>query len=259
MDIIKASDLFTKTFFRSVQRFNEVITFRRTSKMGFSQALTSVHQESYETATDFFHDVQYKDIFTDKEKAYEAIGGIQGLAKQLTEQQFKSYQKSIDEASVILTHSALDGAALDYCRVIELIAPPQQWLNNIKNQKATIGELNNIGYDNLIKQRISRFVASLDRVSLLDKIDQIFKLCQPPSNFDPIRSYKFDRNRIKDFDLMRHRIVHERGLNSSLQNYDKEIIYMMDTSNFLMALVNYKYKLKLDPFVLSKIYNKNNV
>ena len=259
MDILKANELFTKTFFRSIQRFNEIITFRRTSKMGFSQALNSVQQESYQTAMEFYHDVKYKDIFIDKEGVFKAAGGIQGLAKKLTEQQFKSYQKSIDEASVVLAHSALDSAAFEYCRVIELIAPPEKWMTNIKNKKATISEINETGYDVLIQQKISKFVASLDRGSLLEKINQLFKLCEPSNAFDPIKDYKFNKERIEKFDLMRHKIVHEEGLTSPLQNCDKEIIYMMDTSNFLMSLVNHRYNLKIDPLVASDIYKEKNV
>ena len=89
----------------------------------------------------------------------------------------------------------------------------------------------------------------MERRSLLEKIDKLFQICQPPSQYSPIKNHSYDREKIEILDGLRHEIVHGNGLESILPSCDEDIKYMVDTANFLMALVHEKYKVKINPTV----------
>ncbi len=70
-------------------------------------------------------------FFKDKKGFLESLGGIPGgipsAVKQLTNIKLNSYKASIDASSIVLAHSILDSAAFDYLRVIQLVAPLEDW------------------------------------------------------------------------------------------------------------------------------------
>jgi len=99
----------------------------------------------------------------------------------------------------------------------------------------------------------------LERESLLSKIDKLFQICKPPAKFSPIKKYTYDRHRLVKLDELRHEIVHGEGLKSPMIDCENEIIYMKNTANLLMALLNHAYGLKLNPYhiVFDKMNNSN--
>jgi hypothetical protein len=196
-----------------------------------------------------FFDERYENFFIDKEGFLKSVGGLPTFASLLVKQVIESYQIAIDSASIVLAHSGLDAAAFDYFRVIEMIAPMGELETFIIKRQVSLENLKSKGYDQIVREEIHEFVAGLDRKSLLEKIDKMFQICQPPPKYSPIKGHTFDRGKTEGLDILRHKIVHGEGIKSPLTHCDEDIIYMRDTANFLMALVNSKYNVKINPTV----------
>ncbi|MFH1861712.1 MAG: hypothetical protein ABH878_02765, partial [bacterium] len=184
-------------------------------------------------------------------------GGIQNLKEQLVTNSIKPFTALIDNASIVFAHSVLDAAAFDFLRVIELIAPLEELEVFVEKTKITLVDAKMSTYDEIAKCKIKNFINDLERSSLLEKIDKIFQICQPPAHYSNVKQYKFDRDKLKILDDLRHSIVHSISNNSLLSNCDDSIEYFWKTSYFLMNLVNYKYKLKLNPNRLREIILPN--
>ncbi len=75
----------------------------------------------------------------------------------------------------------------------------------------------------------------------------MFAVCQPPAGFAPINDYEFDRDRLLTIDKNRHDAVHGQVLANPLPQGDNDIWFLMQTTNYLMAMVNARFDLKIDP------------
>ena len=83
-------------------------------------------------------------------------------------------------------------------------------------------------------------------------VDLLFAICRPDDGFEPIRDFKFNRDRLEQLDEMRHSVVHDKIEANPLPNGDDDIWFMMSNANYLMALINMRFDLKLDVMTFAK-------
>lgn len=244
----EAMALFTKAAATTWTKFFQVFDFRRVAELGLPLAEQLVQEEAVRNSTSFFFDPKYDKMFLDQaaaQKAIEPIGGIRGFAAQMAARRMKHFQAAVDSASLIFAHSVLDGVALDYCRATAL-ADPAGWEKYIELRQVKLQELRASKYEAIRWAKIDEHLKELDRQSLMTKIDRLFAVCQPPRDFDPLRDYKFDRDRVETLDTNRHNAVHKEGVDNPLPRGNDDIWFMMSTANYLMAMVNERFGLKMD-------------
>ncbi len=250
-----AEKLFTETFNVAASRFAVVSSFREISRLGLPHATIHIYDQYLEFADELFNDPQNDKLFIDKQKAFDQLGGVENLGAQLAQDNLKKYKASVDAASLIFAHSIIDNAALNYCRVCALLNH-NDWEIFIKNKKLSVEEIRDQSIDQILKIKVHEYIDSLDRESLLFKVDRLFQVCRPPLNFSPLHNYAYDRERLKKLDQMRHEIVHESSSVPLLPSGDEDIWYLQKTANFFMALVNYKYEVKINPNLMFKAQEK---
>jgi hypothetical protein len=72
--------------------------------------------------------------------------------------------------------------------------------------------------------------------------------------------YSFDRKLIEAFDRQRHEIIHGKSLGKPRSLFtvtDSGLFYLMQTGMYLAGLVNFNYKLKIDPDYIGKFWQQN--
>ncbi len=249
----KAEKLFTQIWVRTLQRFGQISTFRNATKQGMLQTISETVKESIKLGNSLVRDAEYKDFNLYMRDIFKTSGGIKGFAKQISQDKLTSYKTFIDVSSIIIAHSIIDAAAIDYCRVIEILAP-SDWETSVIKRKVSLEEIKKHTYKDILKGKVNEYVNGLDRESLLKKIDTLFLLCRPPEGFAPLKDYKFDRERIENLDDMRHKIIHGSGITAPLKTCDKEIFYMHKSCYFLKCLVEHKYKLKINTTYFQDCY-----
>ena len=242
----EAEKLFTETFTICNSRFAVIYSFREISRLGFPSATLHIYDQYLQFADELFNDPQHENLFIDKQKAFENLGGIEALGTKMAQDQLKNYKASVDAASLIFAHSIIDNAALNYCRCCAL-ANHNDWDKFVEKKKISLEELKKLSIDEIFSKKVYEYIDSLDRESLLLKADRLFQICQPPSGFTPLHNYAYDRERLVQLDEMRHEIAHKSSSVPMLPAGDEDILFLQQTANFFMALVNSKYKLKIDP------------
>ncbi len=256
-ELQEAEELFGRTFSTSMSRFSTIDAFRSVAALGLPAATEQVFRESIGFAHDLFHDPQYDKLFLDKNGALEALGGLEGFIEQMTKNKIIKFQDAIDAASLIFAHSLLDGAALNYCRATSL-ASPSSWEDFVNQKRVGLQEVKGSTYDNILRAKIEEYLQVLDREALLTKIDRLFAVCRPPAGFAPIVGYEFDRDRLVAFDRNRHDAVHGQVLANPLPGGDNDIWFLMQTTNYLMAMVNARFDLKIDPMSMLTGFQSNS-
>ena len=240
-----AEKLFTITFFAATSRWSGIYNFRTVAEAGLKHAALVISSKHRENAAEFLYSPEYAKIWTKGKPPPEL--SLDSMTAQMTEKSLYEFQASLDAASIVFAHSIIDNAAFEYCRIISLIAP-YDWAQFIERKKIEIGETKDSTYEEIFRQKLEQYLLKeFEKQSLLKKIDRLFELCQPPAHFKPIRTYTWHRKRVEDFDNLRHDIVHGTGPLFTVPNIDEDLWYQMQTTNFLMTLVNERYGLKLDP------------
>lgn len=83
--------------------------------------------------------------------------------------------------------------------------------------------------------------------SLREKIDRLHARCRPPHKWSET-DYTFDPGRIDALDRLRQGIIHRDAFGGPIRNVEEELDYMNRTCMYFAALVNFRYKLRIDPY-----------
>lgn len=247
-------ELFTQAFNGIASRFAVVNSLRRVANLGMPMATQKAYEEWLVFAHQLFHDPQYEHMFLDKKGALQAAGGVEGMGQNMAENQLSMFKAAVDAASLVFAHSIVDSAALDFLRVTAA-HNHLDWAPFIEQKQIAVSALKDSTYDDIVKDKVTQHIDSLDRQSLLTKVDRLFHICKPEPNFEPMNDYKFDRDRLEKLDHLRHDIVHGSGPVTALEDGDNDVWFLQKTAFYFMSLVNMRYDTRIDPklFIQPKI------
>jgi hypothetical protein len=152
----------------------------------------------------------------------------------------------VDAASLVLGHSVLDGAALDYCKVCALTAP-DDWAESVDKKTVEFRELRSYSYSDLLRDRLAKFFEDLDQKPLAKKIDLLFQRCKPPVGWRPLRDYEYDPERLVRIDRIRHEVVHGKGPEAVRDLKPEDHEFLQRTHMLLLLLVHQRYGIQVAP------------
>ncbi len=256
-----AEKLFNETYARLLSAYSIILGFRQSFTEVSGAVKNQLHVKAETVFRTLIEDPQWKDLLISEPGSESArVFGDQDrqLAKKSAEALFKQNYGSLDAATLIFFHSLLDAIAFDYCRVTALHAP-QDWEDDIENAKVPLLDAKNKSYDQILRARLDRHMENLERESLRRKIDRLQARCQPPPDWSPMYDYIYDGKTIEAFDEQRHAIIHGKALGKPLGIFpisDRSLHYLLKTGTYLMGLVNFKYKLRLDPNYIGRVWQK---
>jgi len=243
----KANGLFSMSFINTSNRFSHVQSFRRLAEMNLNEIAPSVHNEWSQFYTDLCTNEKYRDLFEDRDALLKEADRQKDFGFYIDAMTGKDLNVSIDAASLVFMHSVIDSAVYEFCHALAYVSP-LSWERYVSKKKVAIDEIKEDSYQSILNAKILQYVNSLERESLLTKIDHIFQVCKPIEGFTPIENYKFDRDRVEGLDRLRHDVVHGAGQVVRLPKGDEDIWYLFQTSNYLMLLINKSFELKITPY-----------
>lgn len=217
--------------------------------MGMAGAAPHVYEEWLGFAHQLFNDPSYDKMFVDKQEVLKATGGIEAMGKNMAENQLSMYKTAVDAASLVFAHSIVDSAVLDFLRVT-VAQNHMDWFRFIEQKKIPLSSLMTDSFDDIAKGKVLEYLDTLDRESLLMKVDRLFSVCRPGPDFKPMDDYTFDMGRLEKLDRLRHEIVHGSGPVTRLEHGDDDIWFLQKTCFYFFALVNMRYDTRLDPSLL---------
>jgi hypothetical protein len=243
-----AETVFSETHRRTLRAWSTVSIFRQVVEAGF----TAATQEKMKEAEFLYHlmisDPDYMKLVTD----------VEGFRKAMPEEKFvelgakqsaETATNLLNAATILFGHSMVDGAAFDYCRVTALHAP-QDWEPELSNKQVALSLVRELPVDEILRRKLDDLLKDLEMKSLRDKIDRLHARCRPEKGWSPMHGYAFDLARIEHLDLLRQNIVHGNALGQPIEDAVGEFEYMNRTCWYFMGLVNMRYGLRLDPYVV---------
>jgi len=245
-----ANQLANEIFHRSVFAWGSVFTFREMCRHGRSQAIGAIAQERAANVREVLSSDEYAGLFTVDRKDISPDTIDQWLGT-LIQNDAKTYEASLDAASLVFAHSLLDGIAMDLCRVCSLVRPTD-FMRWVDQKRFSLADSQHKLWLDLLKMSVSDYLKTVERESIIKKLDLLFSLCQPPKKFEPMAGYRYDRERIQALDDLRHRYVHGAYPAERLTKGDDDLVFLQRTSLFLLGLVNQRYGIHIDSSALQQ-------
>lgn len=111
--------------------------------------------------------------------------------------------------------------------------------------KAKLEELLVKKADSIAAEVALTFVGSLERESLLRKATLLHAICKPSSTKGIIRNFTFSESALRDFDRLRHEIVHGLKFRKAIPAVASHLEYARLTGIYFCTMVGRKYGLQI--------------
>jgi hypothetical protein len=219
------------------------------AQLGLPAAKKGAAWQHQQTMREFASEAQYEKVFTVDRRVLAEKGFFVEAAARMTEQAITTYESSLDAASLIFAHSVLDNSVLEWLGICWLVAP-DDLLHLVERRQFPLAEIRVKGSAELLNAAIRAYLEQLERESLLKKLDAIMSVCKPGEGLLPPLGYRYNRKRIEVLDKLRHDYVHGEPVTAKLPAGDDDIVYLRQTDMFMLSLVNWRYKVRLDPTIL---------
>lgn len=236
-----------------LDRWGFITNFRQMAKVGLPSATVHIFQQSATLAHALGHDPEYKDIVKDQKDFIRSLEDKLGTA--MAQKSVDDFKTVIDATSLVFAHSVLDSVAYDCCEISATIAP-DDWIVEVQKMTVELGEVIEYGKETLVKNRLLKLLARVERMPLAKKIEYIFKRCPPQKNKTVLDSYTYNSERLVRLDSLRHDIIHSNKTITRLPNGDGDLFFMRQTCLFLMVLLRRKYNIKIDLGLLPEILSE---
>ena len=145
-------------------------------------------------------------------------------------------------ASLVFAHSIFEGCVYDLLKMT-VEAGPEDWLPLISNKQVTVSDLTTQTQDDILLGLVEERLHSLERQSVLEKIDRLFAIARPVPNRPRFPQYVYERARIEQIDQARHAAVHEDPLCYDPRSLGDDVNYLLVSLLWLADPVIDKYNL----------------
>ncbi len=233
--------LFNRTFGRTVNVQSHIWAFQYYVACGHSAALEATLKQTEQVARDHLSNPSFG---TDEDRR-PYLENLETHVRRAALSTMKYARATAEASCIVLAHSMLDAAVLDYCRVSAMMNA-EDWRPWVDDDKFTLRQLRETDIDGLLTEAVARFVKKLNNKSLLNKTEALQKVCQAGST-EIRENYKFEGERIRRIDDLRIAIVHKEAFGSRIPTLADDLEYLWQTNLYLSGLVTHRYGLQLGP------------
>jgi len=187
------------------------------------------------------------EIFTQDGQAYILENADDLSTHAGTESQAKA-RRAVDVVSLILAHSACEDTLME-CIELSAYLDPNTASKTLDALKVSLGELDRLGIEAVIRDRLDSSLNKLRKEGLLNKFDRLNAICGGvlPSKH---RTFEISRERIEELDDRRHEVAHRTVPKVVLKNGDEDIEYLFQIATAAVFNICRAFDLKLDEAVI---------
>jgi hypothetical protein len=234
-------ELFNRTFGQTLRAWRLIWSLQVYMQYGSSLAHVHILSSTYKTAVEIINQPDYGTP-EERDSVAQTLPTKVAAAAAYT---IQDAHAAANAACVVFAHSMLDGAIEDYCKVSALFSL-NDWKEYVQQEKVTLAEVGDATFDELLRNAVLGYLKRFGNKSLPNKIEVLQSICKPGA-IEILKDYRFDGDRLRRFDLLRHNIIHNEGFGAEIDNIEKDLQYIERTSIYLSALITHRYGLQIDP------------
>ena len=235
----KATEIFSRTFSDLYENANKIRTFLEIGVKGIPFAAEEVHKKDLITARKMYH------YFKQSSEKGKKPRGYKKHTFENTVKKAQAAKQSLEAAGLIFAHSMLDTALSGLCRAAAL-NNPLEWKSFIANKEIKLSDyLEGNCYD-FVQKAFEKMLATFDFRSIDEKSNILFKICKPEKIDLGPAQFKFSKHKLKNFDRLRHDIVHPTSSEVFIKGVDEWVTFAYNTSMYFIDMVHVSKKLYVD-------------
>jgi len=169
-------------------------------------------------------------------------GSYRSAAAKNAETQLNDLMSYVAASGLVFAHSFLESVLETLLQMTRLcdITP---WLSFIGNKDVSISAIVKDGLEPAIETKLNKFIASLPKEGLLDKVDYLAKILKCSISKSGVVDYTYDSARLKRIDTLRHDLSHHRKKDYRIETAKADITYVYRTALHFLDLVVHHYDL----------------
>jgi hypothetical protein len=215
---------------------------------GFVQALQEYFEVSSPCIADAFTPCLDRSIReTMKDDFSQFIDAAEHPMKlqRLAEYKIALTRSAIDSASVVIVHAALDEAVNDYLLLIAT-TEPTLWGKNVREETVPMKTIMQVPYAELLREKALSAAKGYCKESLPKKVEWILERCYRNDCTLSPPEFRFDVDRLKKFDLLRHKVAHGSTC-ATVTNMNEVLLFLWQKMFSLQKVIGNRLGFKLDP------------
>ena len=230
-----------------MQKWMALKNFKNLSVLGLQEATPTLFNQQVEAATQIGHNPMYEN-FINQTLYREMIDPLE-VAERLCSHLISSAQYTVESSMLILSHTLLDTTLLELCK-FSTVYHPERWDEDINEKTVKFEAVMSNDIQQIRQQILHKKIEELDRKSLVEKADVLYKRCKPEANFCKTihDEYLYDRERLKTYDEQRHDIVHGRfNPTHQIADFENLLLFAELTGMHFIFMICKYYNTKISP------------
>ncbi len=241
METSPADRLFIEVWNRLTYDWTRVTTFRQMGVLGEDAARDAIHRTNIRYVEQQLLNGEHASFLKDRE-AFIRDGWADRMPHEMTETSVRNFKQTLHAATLVFAHSILDAAMFDCVRICATSAP-DEWTPFVGSRKVMLSEVSTTPYADLLQSAIDSDLVRLERESLLAKVDRVFQVCRPERTEYLANGFRFNRDRLKWLDGLRHDVVHAPGGNWEFDTIYDDLQFMQSSGIHIFVMVGEKFRL----------------
>ena len=215
---------------------------------GFVQALQECFEVSSPTISDaltLYLDRSIRETMGEDFPQHFNPAAHPAILQRLAEDKIALARSAIDSASVVIIHAALDEAVNDYLMLIAR-AEPALWETEVSKETVPMTTIQQTPYADLLLGKALATAKGHRGKSLPNKVKWILRTCYRNDCTLSPPDFRFDVNRLKKFDDLRHQVAHG-PICATVTNMDEVLLFLWQTLLSLQDVIGNRLGFKQDP------------
>lgn len=232
--------IFIDVWNRLTHDWSRLTTFRQMGVLGEAAAREAIHLENSHFFVELLHG-KHQNLLKDRDY-FLREGFAEGMQEKMTEDAVSNFRQTLHASTLVFAHSILDAAIFDCVRICAEAAP-SEWSKFLGSKKVALADVAAKSHDELLQEAIRNEVNRLERESLPAKCERVFQICRPTKNEYLTNGFRFDLDRLRALDDLRHKVVHAPGATWTLDGIYDDLQFMQNSGLHVFVVVGERFQL----------------
>lgn len=154
-------------------------------------------------------------------------------------------RSTVDSACVMIIQATLDAALNDYLLLIAEVQPVI-WETATADETVLLKTVKDISYADLLRTKAIAAARALCNKSLTKKVQWILDRCYRSDTVLAPADFRFDGERLRKFDTLRHEIAHGQATCVTIDNMEEVLRFLHQTLLSVQAIISNYLGFSLD-------------
>jgi hypothetical protein len=231
--------LLTREFFNVQAQCSRIRGYAEVTPQAVSAAADAIYNKQLQV-TNWLLDMPGSERYFGDKDAFRAAGKHLLIAKTVADTKVTDAASFARSSAFVFAHSVLDASITSVCEAAALLNP-EEWVGYVEGQQVSVAEIQLRTSQELTFDRLAGFIRQLSRESIVKRMERLLNVFKPGQEYEGLRDYRLDLERIAGYDRTRQDIIHKRKFDIQLDRLEDAITYIEQSFLYFAFLILWRY------------------